>query len=92
MLLSGESISKRPGRAIARLLAQIQPIAITEQHRLAGLLRPFDRERREFRACHFVPLLVESQLRIQLQTSYRSSYKISSDEIGRQWKNLAKNR
>lgn len=52
----------QPASLRARLA--VQPIAITQQHRPAGFLRPFDRERREFRACHFAPLLVESQLRI----------------------------
>src|SRR6185437_13341221 len=55
MLAATEVIAQRPRGATASLLAQIQPIAVTEQHPLARSVRPFHGKRSEFRAFHPTP-------------------------------------
>ena len=57
MLSAGEVIAQCPRGAVARLLAKVQPVAVAEQHRLAASMSSLYRQCREFRACHFAPLI-----------------------------------
>jgi hypothetical protein len=55
MLPSREVIAKRPRRAFAGLLTQVQPVAVAEEHRFTGPMSSLYRQCRESSACHFAP-------------------------------------
>jgi len=59
MLAAGEAIAQRPRGTIPSLLAQVEPVAVAEQHRLAQSVCPLDRERRQCRAPHPNTLFLE---------------------------------